>query len=107
MADHPHGTEMFPSAQPDPSLAALCLSHPATSSQQQSLAPPLLPLLRELQGALRSPQPPPDWIKLSALSLSSQDTCPPVASCVVLFWVFSRTLTFLYGGNKNYTQYSV
>ena len=38
VVDHPHGTEMFPSAQPDPPLAALCHSHSVISSQEQSPA---------------------------------------------------------------------
>lgn len=47
---HPHGTELFPNAQTDLPLAALRCS--CQVSAEPSI--PLLPFLRELQGAVRS-----------------------------------------------------
>lgn len=106
---HHHNSDVFPGAQPDPPPAALCHSLSAISSQQQSLAPMLLPLLRELQGALRSSQHP----RLQA----GQHECiqPLLVGCAFLscynpcslLWGLSSTLTsFFCCGAQNCTQNS-
>jgi len=41
VSDHLHTKETFFNAQSDPSLSALCHSHPPISAQVQSLSPPL------------------------------------------------------------------
>lgn len=78
---HPHGTELFPNAQTDLPLAALRCS--CQVSAEPSI--PLLPFLRELQGAVRSSlglQFPrlghPNALSLSSWEMSSS----PAAGCV-------------------------
>lgn len=74
VSEHPHATEMFPSAPSDPPLVALCHSHPAISDQEQSLAPFSAPpphRAAEQWGHLRSSS---SLDSPSVLSLFSQET---------------------------------
>lgn len=81
--DHVHSTEIFPTVQCDPPLAALCHSHPCYQFQEQSQAPPAshpqratrLPL-SFLSSRLDSPVPlaSPDRACLPL----SQFCCPPL-----------------------------
>ena len=101
--DHSHSKAIFPNAQCDLPQAALCHSHSAISSQEQTRLLPLLPFLRELQGALRYLLPSSRLGSPSALSLSQGVPSCPVTSCAAHLWMLSMTLTiFLF----HCTQYS-
>mgnify|MGYP001856869280 CR=1 FL=1 len=56
VSDHSHGTEVLPIAQSDFALVQLCaVSVLLLVPRSRAWHLPLLPLLRELQGAVRSP----------------------------------------------------
>lgn len=103
---HPHNKEAFPTVWPS-SGTVLCCSFSSISSRSRTWHLPLLLLLREMQGAVRSPL----GLLFSGLKnpASPYRTCP-VIICAVLLWAFSRisvyfsffwTTHYLKWGNTN------
>lgn len=84
--DHPHGKKIFPNAQPDSLLEGLCLSQASYSwfSGGRGWHFPLFPLLRLLQGTMRSPLLLLSTLDSSVLSASSHRTC--FQPCFQAWW---------------------